>query len=117
MTTIDTMENKPLWLSMEECISKLSSEDLSENSREQTIQRIGKELDEAGYNVSNHGGNLLQLRWAIDERVSVGRPFMQDFMDALEALTLEDLADLEAGKRQARWWCRRIVAENQRVGA
>ena len=95
MTTIDTMEKKPLWLSMEECISKLSSEDLSENNREQTIHRIGKELDDTGYNVSNHGGNFLQLRWAIDERLSVGRPFMKDFMDALEALTLEDLADPE----------------------
>ena len=96
MTTIDTMEKKPLWLSMEECISKLSSEDLSENNREQTIHRIGKELDDAGYNVSNHGGNFLQLRWAIDERLSVGRPFMKDFMDALEALTLEDLANPES---------------------
>ena len=95
MTTIDTMEKKPLWLSMEECISKLSSEDLSENNREQTIHRIGKELDDTGYNVSNHGGNFLQLRWAIDERLSMGRPFMKDFMDALEALTLEDLADPE----------------------
>lgn len=95
MTTIDTMEKKPLWLSMEECISKLSSEDLSENNREQTIHRIGKELDETGYNVSNHGGNFLQLRWAIDERLSIGRPFMKDFMDALESLTLEDLADPE----------------------
>jgi hypothetical protein len=95
MTTIDTMEKKPLWLSMEECISKLSSEELSENNREQTIHRIGKELDETGYNVSNHGGNFLQLRWAIDERLSVGRPFMKDFMDALEALTLDDLTDPE----------------------
>jgi hypothetical protein len=95
MTTIDTMEKKPLWLSMEECISKLSSEDLSENNREQTIHRIGKELDDTGYNVSNHGGNFLQLRWAIGERLSMGRPFMKDFMDALEALTLEDLADPE----------------------
>ena len=95
MTTIDTMEKNPLWFSMEECISKLSSEDLSENNREQTIHRIGKELDDTGYNVSNHGGNFLQLRWAIDERLSMGRPFMKDFMDALEALTLEDLADPE----------------------
>ncbi len=95
MTTIDTMEKKPLWLSMEECISKLSSEDLSENNREQTIHRIGKELDDTGYNVSNHGGNFLQLRWAIDKRLSTGRPFMKDFMAALEALTLEDLADPE----------------------
>ena len=95
MTTIDTMEKKPLWLSMEECISKLSSEDLSENNREQTIHLIGKELDDTGYNVSNHGGNFLQLRWAIDERLSIGRPFMKDFMDALESLTLEDLADPE----------------------
>ena len=95
MTAIDTMEKKPLWLSMEACISKLSSEDLSESNLEQTIHRIGKELDELGYNVSNHGGNFLQLRWAIGERLSVGRPFMNDFLNALEAFTLEDLFDPE----------------------
>ncbi len=95
MTTMDASEKKPLWLSMEERILELSSDDLSDNGREKTIHRIAQELDDDGYNVSNHGGNFLQLRWAIDERLAVGRPFMKDFKDALEALTLEDLANAE----------------------
>ncbi len=95
MTAIGTMEKKPLWLLMEERISELSSEDLSDKIREQTIHRIAQELDDTGYNVSHHGGHFLQLRWAIDERLEVGRPFMKDFEDALEAFTLEDLSDSE----------------------
>ena len=95
MKTMDAIEKKPLWLLMEERIFELSSEDLSNKNREQTIHRIAQELDDTGYNVSHHGGHFLQLRWAIDERLAVGRPFLKDFKDALEALTLEDLADSE----------------------
>ncbi len=84
---------KPLWLLIEENILELSSEDLSEENREQTIQRIAGELDNTGYNVSHHGGNILQLRWAIDERCKVGRPLMKDFNEVIAALTLEDVAD------------------------
>jgi hypothetical protein len=36
---------------------------------------------------------MLQLRQAINERCKVGRPLMQDFNDAIAALTLEDVAD------------------------
>jgi hypothetical protein len=50
-------------------------------------------LDNAGYNVSHHGGNMLQLRWAMNEAHKVGKPLMQDFNAAIEALTLEDVAD------------------------
>jgi hypothetical protein len=93
MTTSDTTERKPLWLLMEEKFLELSSQDLSEENRERTIQRIAGELDDTGYNVSRHGGNILQLRRAIDERCKVGRPLMKDFNDAIAALTLEDVAD------------------------
>ena len=92
MTTSYATEKKPLWLLMEENVLELASEDLSEEKREGTIQRIAGELDNTGYNVSHHGGNMLQLRRAIDERCKVGRPLMKDIKDAIAALTLEDVA-------------------------
>ena len=94
MTTSDATEEKPLWLLMEEKFLELSSQDLSEENRERTIQRIAGELDTTGHNVSLHGGHMIQLRQAIDERCKVGRPLMKDFNDAVAALTLEDVADL-----------------------
>ena len=36
---------------------------------------------------------MLQLRWAMNEAQDVGRPLMEDFNAAIEALTLEDVAD------------------------
>jgi len=49
--------------------------------------------DNAGYNVSHHGGNLLQLRWAMDDMQKVGRPLMKDLNDAIAALSLEEVTD------------------------
>jgi hypothetical protein len=93
MTTSDATEKKPLWLLIEENILKLDSQDLSGENLEASIQRIAGELDNAGYNVSHHGGNMLQLRWAMNETRKVGRPLMKDFNTAIAALTLEDVAD------------------------
>jgi hypothetical protein len=93
MTTIDATERKPLWLLIEENILGLESQDLSGENLEASIQRIAGELDRAGYNVSHHGGNLLQLRWAVNERNKTGKPFMKDFNTAIGALTLEEVAD------------------------
>jgi hypothetical protein len=62
MATSDTEEKKPLWLLIEENILGLDSQDLSGENLEASIQRIAGELDNAGYNVSHHGGNMLQLR-------------------------------------------------------
>jgi hypothetical protein len=93
MTTSDATEKRPLWLLMEENLLELSSQDLSEENREGTIQRVAGELDDTGYNVSLHGGNMIQLRQAIDDRCKVGRPLMKDFNDAIAALTLEDVTD------------------------
>jgi hypothetical protein len=93
MTTSDTAEKKPLWLLIEENILELDSQDLSAENLEASIQRIAGELDNAGYNVSRHGGNMLQLRWAMNETHKVGRPLMKDFNTAIAALTLEDVAD------------------------
>jgi len=92
MTTGDETKKKPLWLSIEENILELDSQDLSGENLEASIQRIAGELDNAGYNVSRHGGNMLQLRWAMNEARKVGRPLMRDFNAAIAALTLEDLA-------------------------
>jgi hypothetical protein len=93
MTTSDATEKKPLWLLIEENILKLDSQDLSGENLEASIQRIAGELDNAGYNVSHHGGNMLQLRWAMNETRKVGRPLMKDFNTAIAALTPEDVAD------------------------
>ena len=96
MTTSDAKEKKPLWLSIEDNILALDSQDLSGENLETSIQRIAGQLDDAGYNVSKHGGHMLQLRWALTETSKVGRPFMEDFNTAIEALTLEDVADAYA---------------------
>jgi hypothetical protein len=93
MATSNATGKKPLWLLIEENILELDSKDLSGKNLEASIQRIAGELDNAGYNVSRHGGNLLQLRWAISEMREVGRPLMKDFNAAIAALTLEDVAD------------------------
>jgi hypothetical protein len=93
MATSDAAEKKPLWLLIEENILELDSQGLSGENLEASIQRMAGELDNAGYNVSHHGGNMLQLRWAMNEAQKVGKPLMQDFNAAIEALTLEDVAD------------------------
>jgi hypothetical protein len=93
MATSDETKKKPLWLSIEENILGLDSQDLSGENLEASIQRIAGELDNSGYNVSHHGGNMLQLRWAMNETHKVGRPLMKDFNTAVAALTLEDLDD------------------------
>ena len=93
MTTSDATKKKPLWLLIEENILGLGSQDLSGENLEASIQRIAGELDNAGYNVSHHGGNMLQLRWAVDEMRKVGRPLMKDFNAAIAAFTLEDVAE------------------------
>ncbi len=93
MTTSDETKEKPLWLSIEENFLELDLQDLSGENREAAIQRIAGKLDNVGYNVSHHGGNLLQLRWAMDDMQKVGRPLMKDLSDAIVALSLEDVAD------------------------
>jgi len=60
MTTSDETQKRPLWLLIEENILELDSQDLSGENLEASIQRIAGELDNAGYNVSHHGGKILQ---------------------------------------------------------
>ncbi|HSQ87166.1 MAG TPA: hypothetical protein VLM43_20865, partial [Desulfobacterales bacterium] len=94
MTTSEATKKEPFWLSIEKNILKLDSQDLSEENFEASLQRIAGELDNAGYNVSSHGGNVRQLRYAMDDARKVGRTLMGDFNTAIAALTLEDVADL-----------------------
>ena len=93
MATNDETARKPLWLMIEERIFQLGAQDLAGENMETSIQRIAGELDGAGYNVSRHGGNMIQLRFAVDKARNVGRPLLKDFNDAVSAFTLEDVAD------------------------
>jgi hypothetical protein len=93
MATSDAFKKKPLWLSIEENILALDSQDLSGGKLEPTIQRVAGLLDNAGFNVSRHGGNLLKLRWAVDKAVKVGKPLLEDLNAAIAAFSLEDVAD------------------------
>ena len=93
MTTSEATKKKPLWLSIEESLLELGTHDLSEGNLEASVQRIAGALDNAGYNVSHYGGNMLELRWAINDMRKVGKPLMKDLNDAIAGLKLEDLAD------------------------
>jgi hypothetical protein len=93
MTASDAFEKKPLWLLIEENILALGAQGFSGSNLEPSIQKIAGELDNAGFNVSRHGGNLMTLRWAMDKASKIGRPLMKDFNAAIEALTLDDVID------------------------
>lgn len=86
-------EQKPLWLEIEEKFLDLSAGELSGQDKEATIQKVAGDLDNDGFNVSTKGGNMLQLRWAMDDMLNVGRPMMKDFNESIGALTLEDVLD------------------------
>jgi hypothetical protein len=87
---------EPLWLLIEKQIQKYTDEDFTEANSLATSRKIAEELDKTGYNVSKHGGNWLQLKAAVKARNRVGRPFMQDFDQAVSALSLEDIKDTYA---------------------
>lgn len=91
---------EPLWIAMEKKISEYASGDSSGSNMESIIQKIAAELDHAGYSVSNHGGNMLQLRWAMEDKNKNGRSLMQDLNGAFQKLTFEDVEN--AGAATAR---------------
>jgi hypothetical protein len=93
MADNETKGKKSLWLLIEEKILELDMANLSEGALEAAIQRMAVELDESGYNVSRHGGHLIQLRFAVDKAREAGKPFLKDFNAAISALTLEDVTD------------------------
>ena len=93
MATNDATGKKPLWLLIEEGILQLDPQNLAGGNLEASIQQIAGELDGAGCNVSHHGGNMIQLRLAVEKAQKAGRPLLKDLNDAVAALTLEDVAD------------------------
>lgn len=91
MTISSDTVKEPLWLAMERKILEHSSPDSSGTNLESIIQTIASELDASGYNVSLHGGNFLQLRWAMEEKNRNGKPLLEDLDGAIEKLTFEDV--------------------------
>jgi uncharacterized protein YaaQ len=93
MSATEATQSKPLWLSIEEGILSLDAKDLS-GGGEEMIQRLAGELDNSGYNVSRHGGNLMKLRWAVEKARKAGKPMLKDLNGAISGLTLDGLSDL-----------------------
>ncbi len=93
MTTGEATTDKPLWLSIEEGLLEIEAQVLSGEGLESTVQQLAGKLDESGYNVSKHGGNLMQLRWAVDDMRNVGRPMLKDINESLAAMNLDDVMD------------------------
>ncbi|MCF6246000.1 MAG: hypothetical protein L3J69_01435 [Desulfobacula sp.] len=93
MTTTDEAQKKTLWLGIEENLCELNAGELSGQAKEAAIQKIIGDLDSEGFNVSKSGGKIMQLRWAMDDMLTVGRPLMKDFNNAVSALSLEDVLD------------------------
>lgn len=85
--------NQPLWLAIESKIAELDSADFSGSATEGTVQKIARALDDQGYNVTHHAANFMMLRRAVDTRAKVGRPLMDDFRAAADALTLDDVTN------------------------
>ena len=90
---VEETEQKPLWLAIEEKLLGLNTIDLSGEAKEEAIQKIIKDLDNEGFNFFKKSGNIMHLRWAMDDMLKVGRPLMKDFNDAIAALSLEDVLD------------------------
>jgi len=93
MKTTDAFEKEPLWLLIEENILALGAQGLTDSNLEPSIHKVAGELDNAGFNVSRHGGNLLKVRWAVEKASKVGRSLLKDFNAAMEVLTLDDVMD------------------------
>lgn len=96
MTASNDNLAEPLWIAMEKRILEHASGASSGSDQESIIQKIASELDSSGYSVSNHGGNLLQLRWAMEEKSKNGKPLMQDLNEAINKLTFEDVENAKA---------------------
>jgi hypothetical protein len=93
MTTSNETLREPLWLAMEKEIARHAAKDSTGSNQEGVIHAIAAKLDESGYKVSDYGGNLLRLRWALGEKNKNGRPLMQDLEASIQKLTFEDIQD------------------------
>ncbi len=93
MTTTEETPQKPLWIEIEKNLLELDAEQLAGDASEAAVQKVAADLDDAGFDVSKNGGRLMQVRWAMDDMLKVGRPMMKDFNAAISALSLEDVLD------------------------
>jgi hypothetical protein len=93
MATEEAVKKKPLWLLIEEELLALDPQTLSGEGVEATVHRLAGNLDGKGYNVSKHGGHLLQLRQAMGDMRKVGNPLLEDLNAALGVLTLDEVMD------------------------
>jgi hypothetical protein len=84
---------EPLWMLIEKQIQEYADDDFSVAKSLETSRKIAEELDRTGYNVSKSGGNWMRLQAAVRARNQVGRPFMNDFDQALSALSLDDIKE------------------------
>lgn len=91
MTISNDSAREPLWLAMERKIMEYASNGIRQNDKERILKTIAADLDQAGHNVSLHGGNYLQLRYALEETARNGRPLLQDLNEAIEKLTFEEV--------------------------
>jgi hypothetical protein len=96
MTISNETSKEPLWLAMEKTIAEHASGDSAGSNLETVIRSIAARLDEAGYSVSQNGGNLLRLRWALEEKNKNGKPLMQDLDAAIKKLTFDDIENTRA---------------------
>ena len=96
MATDAGTDMRPLWQLIEERILASAPGDFEVSNKEGTIQRLARELDETGHNVSLSGGPMIQLRAAVDARIKIGRPLLEDLNGATAALTLDDVVDAYA---------------------
>jgi hypothetical protein len=91
MTTLNDTIKEPLWLAMERKILEYAPDGARQTDQEKTLKTIAADLDQAGHNVSLHGGNYLQLRYALEETARNGRPLLRDLNEAIEKLTFEEV--------------------------
>ena len=96
MTSPKQGESKPLWLAIEEEILGMAESVFDKKKKESVVHKLVAKLDKRGFNVAKTGGKLLDVRWALDERIGVGRPFLGDMKKAIAALTLDDVANPRA---------------------
>lgn len=116
---VEKTQKKPFWVAVEKQLLALNSASFSGDAKEQAIQTMIKQLDDEGFNVSQSGGKIMHLRWAMEDMLKVGRPLMKDFNDAIDAYTLEDVLDAYAATtslidKLGNTWAELKKAENRR---
>ena len=107
MTTSDATEKKPLWLSIEENILGLGSQDLSAANLEASIQRVAGELDNVKAGFEGYTGRIEALRARILALLPDVQLARSDASQQLQQLALKELKTrklrLSSYRSQARY--------------